>query len=145
METKTINKSIEIKAGRERVWQVLTQQPYVNEAQSIFMTTVKGEFKLGEQVLYLNSSGSGIAGKVTEFKPNVLLKVSIIAEAVNGKPDFENPSSKKWEGCYDQFSFLEKDGITTLLLESTCPAEFDNDFLSSWDKMLAKIKELAEK
>jgi uncharacterized protein YndB with AHSA1/START domain len=147
METKTINKSIEIKAGRERVWQVLTQQPFLNEVLSIFMegSTVKGEFKDGADVTYLDPSGAGVVGKVSEFKPNTLLKVSILAELVNGKPAPEYPDSKKWEGCFDQYSLSEKDGVTILECNSVCPAEHYNDFLPGWDKMLGKIKELAEK
>ena len=72
MKTKTINKSIEIKAGRERVWQVLTQQPFLNEVLSIFMegSTVKGEFKDGEEIIYLDPSGAGVVGKVSEYKLN---------------------------------------------------------------------------
>ena len=147
METKTINKSIEIKAGSGRVWEVLTQQPYANEVISIFMegSTVKGEFKLDAQILYLDPSGIGVVGKVTEFKPNALLKVSIVAEAKNNQPDFENPKSKKWEGCYDHYQLIEKDGVTALAVDSVCPAEYYNDFAPGWNKMLEKVKELAEK
>ncbi len=147
MEKKTINKVIEIKAGRERVWEVLTRQPWLNEWLSEFMegSVVRGEFKDGAQVIYSDGSGNGVAGKVTVYKPNEELKVSILAEIVNGEPDFNNPGNAKWEGAYDHYSIIEKDGTTTLTLQSCSPAEYYNDFVPGWDKMVGKIKELAEK
>lgn len=39
----------------------------------------------------------------------------------------------------------EKEDTATLLLESAFPAEYYNDFVPGWNKMLEKIKELAEK
>lgn len=146
MEIKTINKAIEIKASKEKVWEVITQQPFLNEWTSAFMvgSTVKGEFKDGAQILYLDG-GMGVVGKVTEYKLNQELKIEIVAEIVNGEPDFNNPNSKKWEGCYDHYELTEKDGITTLILNSVFPAEYYNDFVPGWSKMLEKIKELAEK
>ena len=140
METKTINKSIEIKVGSGRVWEVLTQQPYANEIISIFMegSTVKGEFKLDAQILYLDPSGIGVVGKVTEYKPNALIKVSIVAEVKNNQPDFGNPNSKKWEGCYDRYELTEKDGVTILAIESVCPAEHYNDFAFGLGQKLKK-------
>ncbi len=147
MEKKTINKAIEIKAGRERVWEVLTEQPYLNVWTSAFMegSVVRGEFKDGAQIIYSDPSGHGVAGKVTEYKPNVALRVSILAEITNGEADFNHPDSKRWEGCYDHYSITEKDGTSILTIESVSPAEFYNDFAPGWDKMLEKIKELAEK
>lgn len=147
MEINTINKSIEIKAGKDRVWEVLTTQPYLNEVLSIFMagSTVKGEFKDGAQVIYLDPSGRGVAGKVTEYKPQEALKIAILAEITNGEPDFDHPDNKKWEGCYDQYKFTEKDGVTTLIYSSVFPPEHYNDFAPGWDRMLGKIKEFSEK
>ena len=37
MEKKSINKAMEIKAGKEKVWEVLTQQPFLNEWNGAFM------------------------------------------------------------------------------------------------------------
>jgi hypothetical protein len=147
MEKKTINKTIGIKAGKEKVWEVLTSQPFLDEWTSAFMagSVVKGEFKDGAQIIYLDPSGKGVAGKVTGYKPNVALKVSILAEITNGEADFNHPDSKRWEGAYDYYQITEADGTTTLSVETTFPAEFYNDFVPGWDKMLEKIKELAEK
>ena len=147
MEKKSIKKVLEIKAAKGRVWEVLTKQPYLNIWTSSFMegSVVKGEFKEGAEILYLDLSGMGVVGKVTEYKPNEALKVSILAEIINGQPDFNNPGNKKWEGAYDHYFITEKDGISTLTLESAFPAEFYNDFVPGWNKMLEKIKELAEK
>jgi uncharacterized protein YndB with AHSA1/START domain len=147
MEKRTINKSIEIKAVRERVWEVLTRQPFLDEWTSAFMagSVVKGEFREGAQVLYLDPSGMGVAGKVTECKVNEALKVEILAEITNGEPDFGHPNTKRWEGAYDHYQLSGAGGITTLTVNSAFPAEFYNDFAPGWDKMLEKIKELAEK
>jgi uncharacterized protein YndB with AHSA1/START domain len=147
MEKKTINKAIEIKAAKEKVWEVLTEQPYLNVWTSAFMegSTVKGEFKEGAQILYLDPSDMGVVGKVTEYKVNEALKVSILAEITNGEPDFNNPSSKRWEGAYDYYQITQVGDTTTLSVETAFPAEFYNDFVPGWNKMLEKIKELAEK
>jgi uncharacterized protein YndB with AHSA1/START domain len=147
MKIKTINKEIEIKASKEKIWEVLTAQPYLNIWTSAFMegSVVKGEFKEGAQIIYSDASGNGVAGKVVVYKPNEELKVSIVAEITNGEPDFNHPDNKKWEGAYDHYSLTEKEGVTTLTLESASPAEYYNDFVPGWGKMLEKIKELAEK
>jgi uncharacterized protein YndB with AHSA1/START domain len=147
MEKKIINKAIEIKAGKGRVWEILTQQPFLNEWTSAFMagSTVKGEFKEGAQILYLDPSGKGVAGKVTEYKINEALKIAILAEITNGEPDFNHPDTKRWEGAYDYYQITKAGDTTTLSVETAFPAEFYNDFAPGWNKMLEKIKELSEK
>ena len=83
-----------------------------------------------------------MAGKVTAFKPNEELKIDIVAEVTNGEPDFKHPDNKKWEGAYDHYTITEKDGITTLTLESASPSEFYNDFVPGWEKSWEKLKSL---
>jgi uncharacterized protein YndB with AHSA1/START domain len=53
MEKKTIKKTIEIKANKEKVWKVITEQPYLNEWNGAFMegSVVKGEFREGAQII----------------------------------------------------------------------------------------------
>jgi hypothetical protein len=147
MEIKTIKNAIEIKASKDKVWEVLTRQPFLDEWTSAFMagSVVKGEFIEGAQVLYLDPSGMGVAGKVTECKVNEALKVEILAEITNGEPDFGHPNTKRWEGAYDYYQIAQAGGITTLSVDTAFPAEFYNDFVPGWNKMLEKIKELAEK
>ncbi len=147
MNKKTIQDSIKINASKEKLWQILTEQPYLNDWTSAFMSgsNVKGEFKEGAQILYLDPSGIGVVGKVSECKPNKSLKVSILAEVRDGKPDFDHPDSKRWEGSYDHYQITENDGGSTLSLDSVFPAEFYDDFVQGWKKMLVRFKELAEK
>jgi uncharacterized protein YndB with AHSA1/START domain len=147
MDIKTINKEIEIKATKEKVWEVLTRQPFLNVWLSAFMegSVVKGEIKDGAQIIYSDGSSNGVAGKVTEYKPAQELKIEIFAEITNGEPDINNPASRKWEGSYDHYQLAETDGITTLSVETSFPAEFYSDFAPGWEKMLEKVKELAEK
>jgi uncharacterized protein YndB with AHSA1/START domain len=146
MDTKSITKTLDIHATKEAVWKVLTNHSDVEEWNRAFMegTKVIGEIKDGEQIIYLDPSGMGVAAQVTEFIPNKLLVISILAEITNGKADFNHPNSKRWEGTYDKFSLEEENEACALLLETSFPAEFYDDFVPGWNKMLDKIKALAE-
>jgi uncharacterized protein YndB with AHSA1/START domain len=148
MERFKINKSIDIKAPSQRVWEVLLNPELFAKWASEFSpdpqidSQMNAEWRMGGNVEYTDKEGSGMRGKVVEFKPNEIVAVeySSILEAFKERADDEG-----WKGCREIYRLAEKNGSTHLEIESDVPTrEFFDEFNGSWDKALVKIKELAE-
>ena len=147
MKKHTIKKSIGIHAPRERVWDVLINPKFVNSWVSEFSegSQVKADWSVGGTVLYKDRDGNGLKTKVTDNRPNRLLKVVHEGILNHGVEDPESDDLPKWRGCGEAYLLSEKGGVTTLSIESEVPEDYFELFKPLWNKSLQKIKELADK
>ena len=148
MEKHTIKKEIEIDNSVSQVWKVLQSPEYIGQWQNEFCegSQVEADWNVDGTVLYTDQAGNGLKGQVIVNEPNRFLKVEIVG---NLKADIDNHDNSHpenwWIGCSDAYLLSEKDGHTTLSIESEVPSKkYFDEFLLSWDKALRKIKELAE-
>jgi uncharacterized protein YndB with AHSA1/START domain len=148
-----IKKSITINASRDKVWEVLTTHPLVDEWNDAFMSgsKVTGEFSLNSELLYQGSDNGGMKTVIKEFVPGEKL-VNVGTAVVNDKGDElkagdkDYDDYKDWIGSADTYELSEADGQTTLTVTTTIPdPSMVDTFNESWERALAKIKELAEK
>ena len=147
MKKHTINKSIGIHAPKEKVWDVLINPKFVSTWVSEFSegSRVEADWDVGGTVLYKDRAGNGLKARVTDNRPNRLLKVVHESILNHGVEDPESDDLPKWRGCKEAYLLSEKGSVTTLSIESEVPEEYFESFKSLWDKSLQKIKELAEK
>jgi len=146
MKKFTIKKSITIKAPKENVWRVLVTPKTFAVWGSEFSpnSAMKGEWKHGGSVSYFDDTGMGLTGKVIEFVLYDLVSVeyTVILRDFKPAPDLD----EGWIGCKETYQLIEKDGVTQLDISTEVPTKEYYDQLDKlWDKVLSKIKELAEK
>jgi uncharacterized protein YndB with AHSA1/START domain len=145
--TELIKKSVEINAPKKKVWDVLLNPKFINTWTSEFSegSHVEAHWSVGGTVLYKDKNGYGLKGKVTDNKPNELLRVEYEAVLRAGVEDYESSEFENWKGCSDTYLLSEKNVVTHLSIESTVPTDYFESFSSLWDKALNKIRELSEK
>lgn len=146
MQKFTIKKEKEIKAPKNRVWQVLLTPEFFTEWGTAFCpdSKMKGDWKLGGSITYLDGNGMGLQGKVIEFDPNNRVTVEYDATLLNGNATKEDEQG--WIGCKETYILSDVNGGTHLKVESEVPTvEFYEELGSGWDRALQQIKVLAEK
>lgn len=62
----------------------------------------------------------------------------------NGVDITEGPGIEEWIGLKEQYHLTESDGVTTLAIDTVMADEYHEAMVASWDKALARIKEMAE-
>ena len=65
MKTKTINKSMDMQAPKEKVWSVLVDDDLTRKWYAVFGEGVhaKTDWKIGSKALFIGNDGSGLAAR----------------------------------------------------------------------------------
>lgn len=145
MKKFLIKKTKRIKAKKEKVWNVLLTPELFSEWGSAFCpdSHMKGTWKKGGTITYTDNMGMGMKAKVVEFEPNTRVTVEYATVLKDNKVTLD--TEQGWIGCRETYAVIERDGTTTLSLESEVPTKkYYEEFSKLWDKALLKIKGLAE-
>ncbi len=147
MALKLIKKSIDINAPKEKVWEVLLKNEYIEKWYKAFGEGIIADtnWQLGSKAVFKDSKGSGLIGKIAERKDNEIISIEYSGMLINGKEDFESAEAKNMKGGHETYKLSEKDGVTHLDTEFNMD-EKDFQMMSDlWEKALRIIKDLAEK
>lgn len=143
---KTINKSIEISAPREKVWHVLFDDEMYRKWAAIFSPQSRADtdWKQGSRAAFVDDSNSGMLGTIAENREPEFLSISYDGFLVGGKEDLESPGAKEFRGSLETYTLTEVNGGTRLDVTSGMSDEYYDTMNASWDDAMLKIKELAE-
>ena len=148
MEKLFVEKSIKINTPASSVWDVLTKPEFTDQWAPEFSGGaefhIESDWKLGSPVLWKGQDGSMIVqGNVTALEPNKFLRFTVFD--VRG----EKPPVTEEDGI--TYELTEQNGKTMLRLSQgdfSVMAEGEKYHRLSaevWDRVLPKVKELAEK
>jgi uncharacterized protein YndB with AHSA1/START domain len=148
MEKLFVNKTIEIDAPTSKVWNVLTSREYTDQWAVEFTGGsefhIESDWKLGSPVLWTGQDGSMIVhGNVTALEPQKFLRFTVFD--VRG----EKPPVTDEDGI--TYELTEQNGKTLLKISqgdfsTMAEGEKYRDLSAEiWDRVLPKVKELAEK
>ena len=148
MEKLFVEKSIKINTPASSVWDVLTKPEFTDQWAPEFSGGdefhIESDWKLGSPVLWKGQDGSMIVqGNVTALEPNKFLRFTVFD--VRG----EKPPVTEEDGI--TYELTEQNGETMLRLSQgdfSVMAEGEKYHRLSaevWDRVLPKVKELAEK
>ncbi|MBC7903033.1 MAG: SRPBCC domain-containing protein [Gemmatimonadaceae bacterium] len=143
---KMIKKTIDIAAGADKIWPVLTEDQFNQQWFAEFSNGTKAEsdWKQGSRIEFKDESGSGIGGKIEQLVPNEYLSIGYDSILKDGKPDTDSPWADAVVGMHENYRLTSKGGNTELYIESDMDEENFDKMSASWDRALAKIKTLAE-
>jgi uncharacterized protein YndB with AHSA1/START domain len=146
MNIKTIKKQIDINASKENVWEALTKDELnkIWYAEYSEGTTAKTDWQVGSKVTFVDSSGSGIIGKIIESKPGGLLSIEYTGVVENGAENYENEGAQQVKNTFEIYKLSENNGVTHLDISSDMGEEYFEMMDAAWDRAMEKIKELAE-
>ena len=139
---------IDINAGRQKVWNTMlsadTYQQWVEPSWpgSKFF----GNWKQGEEMRFLSSSGEGTKAFLNEVKQHELIKATHNAVILkDGSEDANSDLAKGWVGTTESYYFTEKNGKTEVKVEINTSPAWESMFSDGWPAALAKLKEISER
>ncbi len=144
---KPIEKTIEINATKEKVWDVLVKDEFNRQWYAEFSegTRAQTDWKEGSKVRFIDNSNSGIVGRIVENKPLESIVIEYEGEVKNGLDDLESDGAKAMKGVRESYKLSEKNGLTILDAYCDMDESYYDMMKEAWDKAAVKIKQLAEK
>lgn len=149
---KKISFSIYINAPRERVWDVMLGEDTYREWTKVFNAGSRfvGNWDEGSEMRFLGVDENGVesGGMYSRIKENRLyefISIEHIGMIKDGEVDTTSEEVKKWTPAFENYTFIEKDGGTEVLVEMDISDEWATMFDEMWPKALESLKELVER
>jgi uncharacterized protein YndB with AHSA1/START domain len=146
MALKTIEKSIDIHASSQKIWEVLFTNDFIREWYTAFGEGIIADtdWQSGSKAIFTDTKGNGILGRIVENGPGKKLEIEYDGYMVNGMEDFESQGAKATKGAKETYTLQPVQGGNRLRV--TCDMEeYIYDHMSAcWDNALKKVKTLAE-
>lgn len=142
--------SIVINAPKEKVWNTMLEDKTYRIWTEEFTTGSHyiGSWDEGSKILFLGPANDGkLGGMVSRIKENKLHKfisIEYLGEVLDGVEDTTSDRVKIWSGALENYTFIEKDDKTELVVDMVINEEFKEMFEGMWPKALQKLKELCE-
>lgn len=144
--SKTIKKSIDINASKEKVWDVLMNDKYerIWYAEIREGAHAETDWQVGSKALFTDERKAGVVGKVISNKPHEVIAVEYQGIVVNGVEDYNSSDAKNIKGGLEKYELKEKKGVTHLSIACDMPETYYKSMSEAWDRALQKIKKLSE-
>jgi Activator of Hsp90 ATPase homolog 1-like protein. len=137
---------IAIDAPREKVWDILWSDSNYRAWTAAFSegSHVITDWKKGSKALFLDGKGMGMVSKIADNKPNEYMSFEHIGMVKDGVEDTDSEKVKEWAGAHEDYTLKSVEGKTELIVEMDINDEWKSYFETTWPKVLARVKELAE-
>ena len=147
MGLKTINKSVNINAPKEKVWKVLLDDKYTRTWYNEFSegTYAETDWTPGSKALFRDKSGMGLIAKITENKPYEVIAMEHQGMITSsGKEDYDSEMAKSVKGAIEKYTLSEDNGTTRLQITCDMEEKYFDSMSNAWERALNKVKELSE-
>lgn len=149
---KKIHHSITIKAPKEKVWHsMLDDKPY-REWTKAFSEGghYQGNWDKGSKMLFLGpdpktGKEGGMVSRIAENRLYKFLSIEHLGIVQNGVEDTTSDFAKKWAPAFENYTFIEKDGQTEVVVDMDSAEEMTEEFNRMWPTALQKLKEIVER
>lgn len=112
-------------------------------------STYEGSWDKGSKILFIgvNEDGEkgGMVSKIAENIPNQFVSIQHCGLLKAGIEITEGSEVEKWANGFENYTFEENDGITTLTVDLDTAEDFVHYMNESYPKALDKLKEICEK
>lgn len=144
--------STHINAPREKVWNTMLEKATYKEWTKAFnpSSTFEGSWEEGSEIRFVgsdeegNQQAGGMYSRIKENRLHEYLSIEHLGIIENGVVDTTSEKVKKWAPSFENYTFIEKDGGTELLVDIDIDEEYKDSFEDMWPKALLKLKEMCE-
>ncbi len=147
-----LHQSIFINAPREKVWDAMLSDVTYREWTMPFNpgSYYRGSWDKGSKILFLgpNPSGQGEGGMVSRIAENRLhefISIEHLGIIKDGVEDTMSDEVKPWAGAHENYTFVEKDGGTEVVVDIDSMELEMPSMEEMWEKSLQILKEIAER
>ncbi len=145
-----LHRSIFINAPREKVWEAMLGDATYRDWTSAFHpgSYFKGDWSQGSKILFLgpgeNGEEGGMVSRIKESRPHEYMSIEHLGMINNGVEDTTSEATKGWAGATENYTFIEKDGGTELVIDMDIQEAEKATMEAAWDKGLETLKSIAE-
>ena len=112
-------------------------------------STYEGSWEKGAKIYFIGTDENGKrGGMVSEIADNIPFRFVSIRHygVLDDETEItEGAEVEKWAGGFENYSFKENNGVTTVTVDVDVMDDYIDFFNSTFPKALDKLKELAEK
>lgn len=136
-----------INAPKKKVWNTMLENETYRQWASTFHegSHYQGSWEEGSKILFLGPEGSGMVSVIAENRPYEFISIKHIGLVNKGVEDTESEEAKKWAPAFENYTFSEENGKTTVSVEMDIEKDYKEMFQKMWPKALRKLKALSEK
>lgn len=111
-------------------------------------STYEGSWDKGNKILFIgvdeNGEKGGMVSKIAENIPNRFVSILHYGLFKADKEITEGPEVEKWANGFENYTFEENNGTTTVTVELDTTDDFVGYMNQTYPKALDKLKELCE-
>ena len=143
---KTLHFEVAIRAPRARVWQVMLAPDTFRTWTAVFMpgSYYEGSWDQGAKIRFLGPEGEGMTAEIAENRRHEFVSIRHLGLIQGGVDDTESPEARAWAPAYENYTFTEQDGVTTVRIDTDTTEDFESMFQDLWPQALSKLKEICE-
>lgn len=112
-------------------------------------STYEGSWEKGNKILFIgvdeNGEKGGMVSRIAENIPNRFISIQHYGLLKADQEITEGPDVEKWANGFENYTFEENNGTTTLIVDLDTTEDFSDYMNKTYPKALDKLKELCEK
>lgn len=111
-------------------------------------SSFEGTWENGSKMLFIgideNGEKGGIISKVAENIPNQFVSLHHYGLYKAGEEITDGPEVEKWANGYENYTFEDNKGSTSLIVDIDVTEEYESYFNNTYPTALNKLKEICE-
>jgi len=146
-----LNFSIVINAPISKVWDTMLEDKTYREWTEAFTegSYYKGDWSKESKILFLGPNPEtgkegGMVSKIKDNKLHEFISIEHLGEVYDGVEDTTSDRVKDWAGALENYTFVNNDGKTELIVDMDINDEYKEMFEGMWPTALQKLKSLCE-
>jgi len=112
-------------------------------------STYEGTWDKGTKILFVGvdekGEKGGMVSRIIENIPNQFVSIQHYGLVKAGKEITEGPDVEKWANGFENYTFGESNGTTTVIVDLDTTEDFTDYMNETYPKALDKLKEVCEK
>ncbi|MDR6196102.1 SRPBCC domain-containing protein [Siphonobacter sp. SORGH_AS_0500] len=150
MAMKTQQYKIDINASASRVYDLMLNQESYKLWTAEFGPTsdFDGSWAKGAKIIFTaigeDGKKQGMVAKIRENIPATFVSIEHYGVLSEGEEVNEGPAVEEWAGSLENYTFDEKDGVTTLTVDVDTTEKYIDYFNETWPRALKKLKDICE-
>lgn len=86
----------------------------------------------------------GMVSRIAEIRPHEFVSIQHLGIVADGVEDTTSEMAKKWTPAFENYTFLEVEGGTEVVVDMNVGDDYADMFRDMWTDGLARIKRIAE-
>jgi hypothetical protein len=150
---KKIQFSVDINASVSKVYDCMlgiNNKKTYQQWTALFnpTSTYEGTWNKGSKILFLgtdeNGEQGGMVSELAENIPNQFVSIRHYGLIKAGQEITEGPEVEKWANGFENYTFKENNGTTTVTVDLDTTEDFIKYMNETYPKALNKLKEISE-